>query len=164
VPRLLLKRKLRADTFRLLGALGRADHFACPSDLPFPPMKPDRFSTQSYRLPRSLRGAKCHRTRQDGRIGEYRACPRPAVGVLVSPPNLDALALLPGEDAEAVVLDLLQPVGSGGRRARVRTGGLSGAPRPAQRAGAARSQSRELGPSMIRTPTRHSRRLNFTSL
>lgn len=35
-------------------------------------------------------------------------------------PDLDALALLPGEDAEAVMLDLVQPAGSSGREVDAR--------------------------------------------
>jgi hypothetical protein len=37
----------------------------------------------------------------------------------VSAPDLDALALLAGEDAEAVVLDLVQPGPDGGRATSV---------------------------------------------
>src|SRR5580692_3221424 len=131
-PRVLLKRKLQPDRFRLSGA--QIILSLCRSALPFPPIKPGRFSMQSYRLPRLLRGAKGHRTRQDGRIGAYRACPRPAVGVFVSPPNLDAVALLPGEDA--VMLDLVQSVGratSTGSRGRMKRGG---APSPVGPSGA----------------------------
>ena len=40
---------------------------------------------------------------------------RRAARTATPPPNLDALALFAGEDAEAVVLDLVPPAGSGWR-------------------------------------------------
>ena len=82
VPRLLLKRKLRPDTFRLLGRLDvQIILRLCRSDLPFPPMKPDRFSTQSYRVrAREMSSSTARRPQRRA----YRARPRPAVGLLAS--------------------------------------------------------------------------------
>ena len=90
-------------------------------------MKPDRFSTQSYRLPRHPPARNVIEHGKTGALASVSRLSLPWVGVLALPPDLDALALLSGEDAEAVVLDPVQPVGSGGRGARVRAGGRSGA-------------------------------------
>jgi hypothetical protein len=47
------------------------------------------------------------------RVGDACEATREVGGAAA--PDLDPLALLQGEDAEAVMLDLVQPAGSGGR-------------------------------------------------
>jgi hypothetical protein len=86
--------------------LGRADHFEPVSERPGVPadeggplldvrLSPDVPAT-------GLSGEMSSKTARWRHWRAYRAGPRSAVGVLASPPDLNALALLPGEDAEGL--------------------------------------------------------------